>query len=264
MIVPLLKGGLCNQMFQIAACAAYATHTEQQYAINYNLPFSAHQGKHPSSYRDTVYRNIRGTDLVPQMTYKQEAFGYSDIPFYTDVILDGYFQSQKYFSKYSHHIQSLFDLTTAKTTAINKKIKDLHRPVCAVHIRRGDYLQTEFAKIHHICNTDYYKRCISYIPSDTTLIVVTDDVHHVLAEFKAEFETGRMILANTQSEIDDLYILTQADFIIGCNSTFSWWGTYLNNKKQKCLFPEKWFTDVGIQTVGTTDLLQDYMTLISV
>lgn len=264
MIIPQLTGGLCNQLFQIAACFSYASQTNNVLAINYNLPFTAHQGKHPSTYKHTLYKNIIETHHIPQQRYKQPSFVYSDIPYFADAIFEGCYQSFKYVKKYRKEISELFEFNSEVVSKVNHVLEKINTPVCTIHIRRGDYLSPQIAEVHNICNKEYYYRCLKNIRPDATILVVTDDRNYVLSEFRDEFETGKFIIANSVSELEDLYLLTQSDIIIGCNSTFSWWGAFLNKKLQQCLLPSRWFTSAGELRYGKPELYTDYITTVTI
>ena len=100
MVIPNLKGGLGNQLFQIAAAYALARDNNVDFAINYDLPHTCIQGFSPDRYKDTLYRDIPVTDRVPEYTYNEKHFRYEPIPYEEDMIMDGFFQSEKYFLKY--------------------------------------------------------------------------------------------------------------------------------------------------------------------
>ena len=81
-------------------------------------------------------------------------------------------------------------------------------------------------------------------------IFVTDDIEAVKNEFNGDF-----IHIETKDEIEDLFLLTQGKYFIGCNSTFSWWGSFLGNQNLK-IFPKKWFNKGG-EMLESTDIYRD-------
>ena len=88
MIIANLKGGLGNQLFQIAAGVAVAKQLGTDFAINYNLRHNCIQGFNPSKYRDTLYKNIPSTDHIPQSVYQEPHFHYSQIKCDKDCIIE--------------------------------------------------------------------------------------------------------------------------------------------------------------------------------
>jgi hypothetical protein len=118
-----------------------------------------------------------------------------------------------------------------------------------------------------VCNTDYYIECakkIKQMDADALFIVITDDKQHVFSEFKKQFEDGDFIISNSTDELEDLYLLTKADYIIGSNSSFSWWGTFFNKQKKRALFPEVWFGPAGIKEYGNPDIYTESMEKVKV
>ena len=97
MIVPRLKGGLGNQLFQIATAYAQSKIVGTDFAINYNLENSLGAGNKCHHYKDTLYKNIPETDYIPSNVYNEPNFSYNKITDSKDLLLDGYFQSEKYF-----------------------------------------------------------------------------------------------------------------------------------------------------------------------
>jgi hypothetical protein len=265
MNIPLLKGGLCNQLFQIAATYAHSLKHNQEFGINYNFPFAAHQGSHPRKYKDNFYSKIQSTDIMPNKTFNNLGYTLTDIPVEHNLIVDGYFQCYKFFENYITEVKNLFVFPDNIQQKITKAVEKINKPLCVIHIRRGDYKL--LAPHHMVCNTDYYIKCAKKIKqtnADTLFIVITDDKQHVFSEFKKQFEDGVFIISNSADELEDLYLLTQADYIIGSNSSFSWWGAFFNKQKKRTLFPEVWFGPEGIKEYGNPDIYTDYMEKVKV
>ena len=111
MITSRLKGGLGNQMFQIAAGYAHAKNTDQDFAIDFNITHHGGQGHPHLKYKDNLFKTIptdsfKGRDFV---MYNEPTFKYSEIiKDDKDMMIDGYFQSEKYFEKYRDDILNLF------------------------------------------------------------------------------------------------------------------------------------------------------------
>tara|TARA_R100000900_G_scaffold102750_2_gene79838 strand:+ start:91 stop:849 length:759 start_codon:yes stop_codon:yes gene_type:complete len=237
MIVPRLKGGLGNQLFQIAAAYSHALDVEDNFAINYNITHYLGQGEQCIKYRDNIFSKINSTNIIPQDHYTEVDFSYKPIPNRKNLLLDGYFQSEKYFSKNITKIKKLFDFSCVKE---NKQYSDLKNKV-VLHIRRGDYLEN--SAHHPTIPVEYYKKCLDFIDVKTpTILVVTDDIKTV----SREFVDIDFIHVNGKNEIEDFYYIMNADYIIGGNSSFAWWAAYLSNSK-RCIFPEVWFGPAGPQ-----------------
>ena len=123
---------------------------------------------------------------------------------------------------------------------IDNTFSKLQKYTVGLHIRRGDY--KTYNRVHPLCPPDYYKEAIEIISNkDAAHIVCTDDIDSVCEEF----DTSNLIISNAKSELEDLYLLSQCDSVIICNSTFSWWGAYLGKKKDKVIAPGVWFGPDG-------------------
>lgn len=265
MNVPILKGGVCNQMFQIAAIYSNCLDNGNQMGINYNLGFAAHQGYHPSRYRETLYKNILSTEETPTNVFRNLGHQFVKIPDDKDLLIDGYFQSYKFFENNFDKIRNLFYFTEEIKTKINKIKSKINKKLCVIHIRRGDY--KVLIPHHFVCNKSYYLKCLKTVKDfnkDIATVIITDDKQHIYTEFEEQFNSGEFIICNSQHELEDLYLLSQADYIIGSNSSFSWWGAFLNTNKKMCLFPNVWFGPEGIKDYGHPELYLDYMTKVTV
>ena len=242
MIVPMLKGGLCNQMFQIAAGYALSLKMKCPFGINYNLPHHCIQGYHPSKYRDTVYRNIPTTEEIPKVKYSEPRFNYNPLPETDELLYDGYFQSEKYFADCKDDIRRLFTFPEELCSNIKTTFSILKHPVVGVAVRLGDYLK--YVDVFGTLELDYYERAKLHIcVDDATYILVTDDANGATKKLgKALFSP--LMWCNSGNEIKDLYALTLCDSIIMANSSFSWWGAWLGNEKT-VVCPKTWFGPKG-------------------
>jgi len=237
-IVPRLVGGLGNQMFQVATAYALARRTGNEMAIHYDNGWysMSTDGMHePLHYKETIYSNIADATFIPEETWTEPHFSYAEIPPpKTDITLDGYFQSAKYFDDYRQEIKNLFCFDSAHDCS--HLVGD---NTVGVHIRRGDYLS--IPTVLGFLDVDYYKRAIDSVDGDT-VVVCSDDPEWAYQNFGDQCQ-----ISNFTSEIDDLYLLSQCKSSIISNSSFSWWGAYLGNEKQKVVAPEKWFGPDGPQ-----------------
>ena len=249
MIISNLKGGVGNQMFQIAAGYALAKRSNNQFAINYNLRHVAMTGKPPVHYRESLYIDIPFTQHVPQNVYNeiQEA-KYNPITPADDLFLDGYFQSGKYFSDCKEEIKSLFkfpnEMATKMRDAVYKLSGSSSMNVVGMHVRRGDY--TTIPTVLPPQDPSYYRTCLNQLDFNRDIVlVITDSPDYVISTFAEEFEKGYFVLSNAKSDLEDLCLLSSCHDIIMSNSSFSWWGTFLGRKKNFICAPSYWFGPEG-------------------
>ena len=122
----------------------------------------------------------------------------------------------------------------------------------AVHIRRGDYLSNPKARYFHgILGQDYYKKSITYIRKKLkkpSFFIFSDDIHLVKKTFPF-FNNKNYTFINTNSAMNDLYLMKNCKHFIIANSTFSWWGAWLSTNKSKIICsPKKWSRSKSAQT----------------
>lgn len=249
MISSNLQGGLGNQMFQIAAAHALALRNNTTSCFDMDSCHTPLQGHQSARYRNSILGKIN--DVIVQYwrgTYNEPKFSYEKLPNIPELILNGYFQSEKYFSDYKQEIIDLFDMS--ESTLVSDYLvgfRKMNVPVTAVHVRRGDYLKNP--EFHPVCDIEYYKKAMKEI-GESNFIFVSDDMEWVKENFKGH----NIWYSNFTDEINDFKLMASCDNNIISNSSFSWWGAYLNpNQNKKIIAPKKWFGPKGPQ--DTQDLL---------
>lgn len=224
-------GGIGNQLFITAAAYAYAKKHNMRFVIDAS-GWSATQGTHAHSYRDTIFKNFEfETAPSNDIQHISEArFNYDELPKpASSVALHGYFQSLKYFQDVKDEFISLLNLPTINTDYIKPDN-------VAIHIRRGDYLQ--FAHIHLVCGVDYFKTQIDNFQGYQKN-VFTDSPSHV----QNELAGVDVNILKSKSDLLDLAHMSQHDNLICSNSSFSWWASLLGKRKKKIIVPDRWFNN---------------------
>jgi hypothetical protein len=243
MISSVLNGGLGNQLFQIAAAYGVALEVGDKCAFNF-YNHVVMQGKSGHIYRDTVYSKLMSLpkDYKPLYVYEESGLDYKPIPYEASLQLKGYFQSSKYFDKYRDFIVDLF---THQPTI--KKLKheygNILRDSVSLHVRRGDYLITgDFIGVNY-----YDNALLSLFESNQVnkVLVFSDDIDWCE---KNLFHKGLLdvIYVKGNKDYEDLYLQSLCTYNICANSSFSWWGAYLNqNPDKKVYMPEPWTASHG-------------------
>jgi hypothetical protein len=164
--------------------------------------------------------------------------------------LHGYWQSEKYFAKYGNQIRkdfSFFEPLDKKNAAILDQIQAGN--AVSIHVRRGDYVSNPkaFSK-HGVCGLDYYFRAIELIMTHVkrpNFFVFTDDVKWVKQELLTHHP--KMTVIDHNLGIDsyrDMQLMSACGHHIIANSSFSWWGAWLNPSRTKVVIaPELWFAN---------------------
>ncbi|HZY37884.1 MAG TPA: alpha-1,2-fucosyltransferase [Mucilaginibacter sp.] len=147
----------------------------------------------------------------------------------------GYFQSVSYFVDFSEDIRNLFQVRPNFAGAFKNVWQEMQKDKkkAVVHIRRGDYVDLNMS-----LPASYYRAAIAALGTEgIQYIFISDDPDFV----RKEFEYVENAYISTHSEIIDLQLLAHADFCILSNSSFSWWGAWLNNNPQKKIFAPKYW-----------------------
>jgi hypothetical protein len=245
MIINNICGGVGNQMFQIAAGYSLALDNNDDYGINYNIQHHLLQGNTKHKYKDNLFKNVPSTDEVPVNQYQEPFHHHKEIPYQEPgMMLHGYLQSEKYFKHNADKIKQLFTFPDDVKDRIHKafdKIREAYgKRIVGMHVRRGDYLDNPH--IHPTCSPVYYKYAQKTF-EDSVFVVATDTPDWVASNLCND----NTILCNSKDELEDMYMLTQCDDVIMSNSTFAWWGAWLNNNNPKVIVPKLWFGPGGPQ-----------------
>jgi len=164
-----------------------------------------------------------------------------------DAYLMGYWQSERYFKPAESIIRQ--DLTLKEPQG--EKYQDLLDRITlsnsvSVHIRRGDYLLEKNLRLFHPCTSDYYLKAealISEKVSSPELFIFSDDIEWVKQNIPFRFP-ATFVSDGSLADYQELMLMSACKHNIIANSTFSWWGAWLNNNPQKIVItPKKWFID---------------------
>ena len=238
-----LIGGLGNMMFQIACGHAYALKYNKKSYFTTNDSIIIH--KNANTYKENVLNNVEllpTKDVGASTVFNENGFHFNEIPAIDgNVYINGYFQSEKYFKEYRNDILDLFSYPSAYADNVFEKYKDLlSENTCSIHVRRGDYLKSP--NHHPEQSMNYYMKAIKKMPKDTVFLIFSDDISWCKQNFPDVPEKFKFVEGNTDYE--DLLLMSLCKNNIICNSTFSWWGAWLNNNQNKIVVaPDeyKWF-----------------------
>ena len=243
MIYAKLHGRIGNHLFEIAAAATLAARNNDDFCAvchkDYIIapPDNCTIWEFVQPYLNTIYKRVKILENIPEglTHFRQEGFKYVEIPYKNNILLDGGFQSYKYFDE--SIVQELFAIPDNIKKEIKNKYNDIFKePVISVNVRRGDY-----CLIPHklpVCSKSYFQKAMSKFPGNSRFVFISDDIDWCKKNFKG---TNIYYLENSNPLID-LYAQTLCTDNIISNSTFSWWGAYLNsNPNKKVIYPNPWF-----------------------
>jgi hypothetical protein len=167
----------------------------------------------------------------------------------TDVYLKGYWQNPSLFSQIHKPLADLIEPSFHLSDSCRKMLVRIDEAFVGVHVRRGDFLTN---RSFGACTVDYYKTAMLRIKdfvSNPRFIVFTNDKRWVNDNFGNQFSYEVYSNpTNKNTDVEELYLMTKFKFFIIANSTFSWWGAYLNATPDKTIFsPSTWFLKSELQ-----------------
>lgn len=255
------RGGIGNVLFKLAASISAAIDNKVDYVFSNEFIRSKDLAMVTKGFPDyrvyynNILRNIEFTDKLPTqyIVYSEPNFHYNQIPYTkgTNLLLDGGFQSEKYFENNKEKIIDLFKITPEIEAVIRESIPDIENLV-SIHVRRGDYVGQE--QYHPLTTREYYQRAVETIGKDKTYLVFSDnpDMCYNLLDF-----ITNVLYISAEADWMEFYTMSMCGDNIIANSSFSWWAAYLNtNPNKKVVAPDKWFGP-AYNHFNTKDLLPE-------
>jgi hypothetical protein len=271
MIIVRMKGGLGNQMFQYAAGRAAALKTglplvldkrhynrsrEHGYGLDRfrlaDTPMDA--AKLPPAPREQPVAHALWRLLKRQPQLQREA-GVAFDPAIAAISgpawIEGYFQSERYFADHADTIRAELTLAAPPDQENARWLAGIEAEPHAVslHVRRGDYVRNaQFAARHGTCTPDYYARALAHIADKTgtepVVYAFSDDPDWVRDNLHLPAEIRIPGHNDAARNTEDLRLMSACRHHIVANSSFSWWGAWLNPRADKIVAaPARWFAD---------------------
>lgn len=248
MIYIELCGGLGNQLFQIFSGISHAYTNNIEFRIKSTKPDN----------RETYWKNILSeltkftyNNRPKLFVYKEPMFTFKLIPNNkNDFIINGYFQSCKYFEHQYDKILKLIKIDEQKIVIKEKYKQYFSSQVICIHFRLGDYKYSNV--IHTILKLDYYINSLKYILDNTnevySVLVFSEQVDDEIIKTYIDkiskiFENTRILQCSYDiPDWEQLLLMSLCNHNIIANSTFSWWGAYFNSNPKKIVcYPNVWF-----------------------
>ena len=232
MIVTKLQGGLGNQLFQWAVT--------RYLSIKYNTDY-----KFELSYFQSMgwelelkkFKKIIIEEFQISLTLKivTDDFNFKEIE--DNSFLNGYWQSEKYFSEIDELIREDLKIEDNLKNYIINKYPILNKNTVSLHVRRGDYIKSN--NYHPIQDINYYERAYDIIDDKSiNILVFSDNIEWC----KENIKFDNITYIEGEKNIVDMYIMSLCTHNIIANSSFSWWGAWLNkNENKKVIVPKNWF-----------------------
>jgi hypothetical protein len=247
MIYSYLKGGLGNILFQIAATKSISIDFGYECSfpnLQSHLKFLNNETTFNPKIKHCFEYNLFLKKLISdQPNGKIKTcyfpFHYDQINISDDTIIDGFFQSEKYFIKNRKEILEFIDLELVCHAYVKNKYNFIKEKTTSVHIRRGDYVNRP--NHHPVQSLNYYLDSMDMLKNNTDLFVVfSDDINWC----KENIKLKNVIYIENEKDYIELYLMSICSNHIISNSSFSWWGAWLNKNPSKIVIgPKIWFGD---------------------
>lgn len=251
-------GGIGNQLFQIANSFSKSIKHNVNFALRKHSQTEL-QGNNASYYINNIYKKFNFLDVINtdiRITENDWSFKEVEIPNNKSIEFFGYYQSSKNFKGYEKEIINMFSPDNNFKNKMLKKYDSLNKEkTVSVHIRRGDYLK--FLNIHPVISESYINECLRQISDYDHVFIFTDDKKWVIDNLKIENST-----IVSEEDWEELWMMSMCKYNVISNSTFSWWGSYLNlNPDKKIYCPSVWFSSEGPKNYS--DIFEDNFIIIN-
>lgn len=274
-----ILGGLGNQMFQYALALALKEHCNPEIVVRIDPRafngYPIHNGyelkrifdvKIPeATIREVIkiaypflnYRIWQLCRLLPKrrtMKYEGKSMAYDERVFTEtrDEYLIGYWQTERYFRPFRQDIIKAFSFPSFEIGSPNEMLSEELRQMCsvAVHIRRGDYLK--ISNTSGICTIEYYQKAITQMKKYITpnvFVIFSDDIDWCMEHLGTIIGNTDIKFVNWnkgKESYRDMQLMSLCKHNIIANSSFSWWGAWLNQNPDKIVIaPSRWMNSEG-------------------
>jgi hypothetical protein len=169
----------------------------------------------------------------------------------------GYWQSEKYFSEFSQQIRRDFSFCKPLSSDNEEFANEInHINAVSLHVRRGDFVNNPTTlATHGLCSLDYYRAAVQYISyrvNQPHFFIFSDDIAWTKENLEIVFPCHYVDHNQGAESHNDMRLMSLCQHHIIANSSFSWWGAWLNPSKEKIVIaPKRWFA----KQIDTRDLL---------
>jgi hypothetical protein len=269
MFVFQLMGGVGNQMFQYAAARALSLQRNIPFKVEFDDPYQFAKRMYNLDYFNALVEFATKSELAackpkkrfekywwritgrnPENKLVREQADYRfDASFFNipdGSYITGFWQAEQYILPIRDVLLQDFQIRLApsvRNATILEQVANAN--AVSLHIRRGDYVTVaKTNQVHGTCDMEYYKNAMAFIASkinNPVFFVFSDDMAWVKENFPQHYPFVFVDINDEKSSYEDLRIMSACNHHIIANSSFSWWGAWLNNKSDKMVIcPKSW------------------------
>lgn len=272
MIIVKIIGGLGNQMFQYAfgKFIEKKYHQELLYDLNdftfyktnpflldkliVNIPkvSSKDLSEYLSSYNSSLFGLFKSKKWK---IFTENNFHGQDIPIskYSGFYFDGYWQKEIYLSDIREDLLKEFLIKEELNNSNKEMLAQIKRDnSISLHVRRGDFVtDKKTLLIHGVCSVEYYNKAVSYLEDklkDPVFYVFSNDYNWAKDNIKFKSKVVYVDINDSKQGYLDMNLMKHCKNNIVANSSFSWWGAWLNENPNKIVIsPKKWYASSRMQ-----------------
>lgn len=281
MIVVKMIGGLGNQMFQYGLAKSLSLKYGTKIFIDleffdqdfdstgltkrkFELDCFKFKKRYLSSWKLYIFKLLCEKRVLNFVKIEDKNINFNKLKSRIfNLYLNGYFQNYSYFKDFEEKLRKDFEFKKKPNKKNIKILKDIARNnSVSIHFRRTDYVTNKITNKHHgVCNLDYYQKTVKLIGEkvkDPIFYIFSDDINWVKVNFKIKYKT--YYIDHNKKGWQDLRLMSQCKHNIIANSSFSWWGAWLNENREKIVIaPKKWFA--GYKFNKTDRIMKDWIIL---
>lgn len=259
----VLHGGLGNQLFQIAFAVAMRRETRKRIvltrsrrgpdaAVNIEAKFALPFEIVPLPWHSQlVLRLAKKIQIDPRIAYVENKFerdAPNSILRFHPALVSGYLQYPAMLEKYRNELSEMFRIRYPLNAYANEMAERMNQDqgTVAVHVRRGDYTQSQASGVFALLDVDYYERAEARIARRVTnphYYVFSNEIRWAKENLHFAGSTT-FVDSEASGEAGDFSLMRLAEHWILANSTFSWWPAWLSRSdSSEVIMPKKWFVD---------------------
>lgn len=233
-------GRMGNNLFQIYTARSLNPETkiglmgDKEYQVILDILPKMGKSEFESKYEFIDRQSV--SKEIPEFIYGGHK--YREIPYKDNFLIGGYYQSPKYLNK--DLIYDEFDKIFASLDqdCILNKYGLIKGKFNFIGFRRGDFLYDYNKEMFDLCDGSWYKKAFELANFDPNyqIAILSDDIEWCRVNIKG----NNIVFIDTNDCLEQMWIMSQAENAIIPNSTFSWWGAYLNKKGEVIVAPDVW------------------------
>lgn len=227
-----LHGKLGNNLFAIANGLSLSKKLNTELTIG-KTATAGHYGIIPVDLSIFKYKFTQTDNVNLKNIYNEPTLHYNEIKIQDDTVVSGVFGSWKYFDDVREELCSKYFAPSDEIVSSLSKY-DVSSNALGISVRRGDFLMLQHN--HCVLSLDYYQEVINTYFQDNidSIYIISDDIPWCKTIF------GDSVYYVRDTVGTQLFIMTKMKHLIISNSTFAWWGAYLNQNNGTIIIPDPW------------------------